>query len=222
VHGEDPFVEDVAAYALGALEPAEAEALQRHLVACAVCSDELSAFEAASRRLADSVPVYRAPSALRRRVLSEVCGGGRRSSVRSRRTWGIGVLRGVALAAAVVSAVVAVVDVTGTRSAPARVYRASVGQASGRAWVRVAAGHGELVVRDLAQPAAGEVYEVWLQRRHGRPQPTSALFGVTTRGSGDVAVPGSLRGVVRLIVTQEPVGGSRTPTLPAIISAQLA
>ena len=37
--------EDVAAYALGALEPAEAEAFARHLETCAVCRDELEAFQ---------------------------------------------------------------------------------------------------------------------------------------------------------------------------------
>ena len=37
---------DVAAYALGALDPAEAEAFRAHLRNCAVCRDELEAFEA--------------------------------------------------------------------------------------------------------------------------------------------------------------------------------
>lgn len=61
--------------------------------------------------------------------------------------------------------------------------------------------------------------------RHGfarDPQPTNALFGVTRDGRADVAVPGSLRHVARVMVTQDLGGGSRTPTLPVIISARLA
>ncbi len=42
--------DDVAAYALGALEPAEAEAFVRHLESCAVCRDELDAFGRRRRR----------------------------------------------------------------------------------------------------------------------------------------------------------------------------
>ncbi|MGH2892675.1 MAG: zf-HC2 domain-containing protein, partial [Solirubrobacteraceae bacterium] len=37
--------DDVAAYALGALAAAEADAFLRHLDACAVCRDELASFE---------------------------------------------------------------------------------------------------------------------------------------------------------------------------------
>jgi hypothetical protein len=60
---------EVAAYALGALEPAEAEACRRHLETCVACRDELAAFAQVVDALAISTPQYRAPKALRGAVL---------------------------------------------------------------------------------------------------------------------------------------------------------
>jgi hypothetical protein len=57
--------------------------------------------------------------------------------------------------------------------------------------------------------------------RHWRPSPTGALFGVTAAGAGEVEVPGDLRGVSRVTVTQEPTGGSRVPTRAPVIIATL-
>jgi hypothetical protein len=62
------------------------------------------------------------------------------------------------------------------------------------------------------------VYEVWV-KRVGAPQPTDALFTVTSRGAATVGVPGSVAGVKEVLVTSEPLGGSRVPTsTPAIIA----
>ena len=36
---------EVAAYALGALQPAEAEAVRRHLETCVVCTEELASLQ---------------------------------------------------------------------------------------------------------------------------------------------------------------------------------
>jgi hypothetical protein len=47
------------------------------------------------------------------------------------------------------------------------------------------------------------------------------LFSVTSSGAGDVDVPGSLRGIVRIMVTPEPAGGTTVPTHPAVLTAQL-
>src|SRR5579859_4356074 len=63
---------DVAAYALGALDPAEAEAFASHLEACAVCREELAAFQQVVDVLPMSAPQYTAPRRLRRRVLGAV------------------------------------------------------------------------------------------------------------------------------------------------------
>jgi hypothetical protein len=101
-----------------------------------------------------------------------------------------------------------------------RVYAARV-TGPGSAEVRFTGGRAELVVHHFAPPPAGKIYEVWLGRRGQLPAPTSALFSVTANGDGDVEVPGDLRGVDLVMVTPEPAGGTRVPTQPAVIRAQL-
>jgi hypothetical protein len=51
--------------------------------------------------------------------------------------------------------------------------------------------------------------------------PTSALFSTTAAGSGTVDVPGNLHGVTLVMVTPEPAGGSKVPTHPPVLVAQL-
>jgi len=63
---------DVAAYALGSLNDAERRSFERHLATCAVCSDELLAFDQVIVALAENVPHQQAPPDLRRRVLEDV------------------------------------------------------------------------------------------------------------------------------------------------------
>ncbi|MGB9184130.1 MAG: zf-HC2 domain-containing protein [Solirubrobacteraceae bacterium] len=64
--------DDVAAYALGALEDHERERFEHHLESCAVCSDELAAFEQAVALLLISAPQRPASQGLRRRLMAEV------------------------------------------------------------------------------------------------------------------------------------------------------
>jgi hypothetical protein len=74
----------------------------------------------------------------------------------------------------------------------------------------------------MPQPSLGKIYEVWLARRSGAPQPTNALFGVTSRGSGSVNVPNGLHGVREVMVTSERLGGSSHPTSPPLIRVTLS
>lgn len=91
----------------------------------------------------------------------------------------------------------------------------------GTAVIVVRDGVATLRVRGLPVPPAGKVYEVWLLRRGAAaPSPTDALFSVSTKGSGRVALP-SVRGVEQVLVTAEPAGGSPAPTSQPFISATL-
>ena len=219
---------DVAAYALGALEPAEAEAFAAHLKTCAVCREELAEFESVVSALPMSVPPHAAPEGLRRRVLDAVAADTPTSptparTARRRGRWAL--VPRPALALGTAMAVIAVAVIAGltlsSGSSQIRVYKAQVMGSSASARVTVTDGHAELIVRHMPPPPQGKIYEVWLARAHGGPQPTTALFSVTRSGSGDVAVPGSLRGVRIVMVTPEPAGGSRVPTHAPVIQAQL-
>jgi anti-sigma factor RsiW len=221
---------DVAAYALGALDRAEAEAFREHLETCIVCRDELATFQ----RVVDILPMtavqHPAPRRLRRRVLDAVEHEPRpqlSAEPRARRRprlAGFSVSQPAFVLGAVVAVVVFAVGgiVLGSSgTAKTRVYAARV-TGPGSAEVKVTGGQAELIVHHFSPPPAGQIYEVWLGRPNRPPAPTSALFSVTAKGDGDVGVPGNLHGVNQVIVTPEPAGGTRVPTHPAVISAQLS
>lgn len=217
--------EDVAAYALGALDETEAQAFRAHLETCAVCQDELAAFKQVINVLPTSAPAYRASRKLRRRVMSAVAEESRNAAApvaaRRRRTLPRPALAfGGALALAV-AAVVVVVAVGSSSSSNPRVISAQV-TGTGSASLRVGQGHAELVVHRFQPPPAGQIYEVWLQRgKTGAAIPTKALFSVNDAGDADVDVPGDLHGVTQVMVTREPAGGTQKPTHPPVISAVL-
>jgi anti-sigma-K factor RskA len=223
---------DAAAYALGALEPAEAEAFRQHLESCIVCRDELAAFQQVVDVLPMTAPQYSPSRRLRRRVLRAARDEPRsvpaaahadRRARRSGLSWGS--VSRPAMALAVLLAVVvvgvggAVLSSTGSHT---RVVQASVVGSPGTAQLRLTGGQAKLIVNHLPLPPAGHIYEVWLKRGNGAPAPTSALFSVTSAGAADVDVPGNLRGVSQVLVTPEPAGGSRVPTHTPVIVAQLA
>jgi anti-sigma factor RsiW len=220
---------DVAAYALGALDVVEAEAFRRHLQLCAVCRDELAAFQEVVDVLPVGAPQYPAPSGLRRRVLNAVeaeprpsLGGG--DQRRARRPFmGLSLprpaLAGVATVV-IALAVVGGIEIGSSGKTGAHVYAAHV-VGPGSAEVTVNGASAKLVVHGFPPPPKGHVYEVWLERS-SRLAPTDALFSVSTAGDGDVDVPGDLHGVSKILVTPEPDGGSPAPTHAPVISVQLS
>jgi anti-sigma-K factor RskA len=216
---------DVAAYALGALEPAEAEALARHLQTCAICRDELDSFRSVVDLLPMTAPAFEASPALRSRVRraidAEPLAGAR--PVRRGRSWlpRWASRPAVAVATGLAAIAVALVIVFAGGGSSTRVVHAQV-TGAGSASLKISGGRGELVVRHVAPPPKGKIYEVWLVRGTHAPQPTSALFGVTADGNGDVDVPGSLHGVSQVLVTPEPAGGSKVPTHAPVIAAKLS
>jgi hypothetical protein len=122
---------------------------------------------------------------------------------------------GVALVLAVAFVAVLAVD----RSSPTRgaASTAKVDHTAARASLQHTGSYTELIVSGMPEPPVGEVYEVWLDRANGPPQPTDALFTVTHAGNGSVDVPGSLRGVRAVTVTSEPLGGSSSPTSAPVL-----
>lgn len=207
---------DAAAYLLGALESDEARAYSHHLEGCVVCRDELAALAPVLAALSSGVPPRRAPRAVRRRVLRAVRAepkaavrGPRRFRLpapSARAAW-------LAFGLAVVAALLVQVGSTRPRM---RVIPAAVGVAQ----LRVADGHGELVVDRLPRLAPDQTYELWLVTP-GRSPIASTLFGVSPRGRAEVGVPGDMREVTRLLVTVEPRGGGTVPTGRPVIVERL-
>jgi Anti-sigma-K factor rskA len=101
-----------------------------------------------------------------------------------------------------------------TRSVPA--------QPGARASLREVGDRAELLVTGMPEPPVGEVYELWVLRPGSSPQPTDALFTVTSAGAGTVDVPGGVgHGIREVMVTREPLGGSTSPTSPPVLRVKV-
>jgi hypothetical protein len=191
-----------------------------------VCRDEVAALQAATDTLHLAVPQLPAPRKLKQRVMSSVHEEPRAPIGRARRRRLRFAPARPALALGITLIVAAGVGLgiglSAGSSGGTRLVHATVTTPSGSAVVRLVSGHGELIVRGLPAPPRGKIYEVWLERAGGMPSPTSALFSVTSAGSGSVDVPGDLHGVEELLVTPEPLGGSSVPTHAPVILARLS
>jgi anti-sigma factor RsiW len=246
--GHDAFYEDAAAYVLGALTDEEHGRFTVHLEGCGACREEVARLQVAADALPLAAPQLPAPPELRQRVMLAVGGGAgerdtgeapearfmpadaaeprvgrpRRARAswgarRSPRRWSLGAT-GALAAAAIVLALIALVGSGG--GASSRVVRAQVLAHGATASLRVSGSRAELLVNGMPQVPARRTYQVWVERG-GAPQPTDALFSVSGSGGATVAVPGGIAGVKAVLVTAEPLGGSRTPTLPVLIDARL-
>lgn len=221
--------EDAAAYVLGALEEAEHEAFVAHLRTCPACRDEVAELQTVADALPAAVPQVRAPDRLRGRLMATVrseaelrrAGSGSAVPRRAPSRWfGMRRLAIPLAAAAAAAALVLALLLTAGGGSSTRVIRAQAPGSAARVSLLVSADRGTLRIAGMPSPAPGRVYEVWV-KRSGGPQPTDALFKVSSSGSASVGVPGSLRGVRTIMVTSEPEGGSTVPTTKPVIVANL-
>lgn len=217
---------DAAAYVLGALE--DQERYREHLASCPRCRAEVAELRLVADQLPTSVAPVAAPVALRERVLAQArseaellhaAGPHADQPGRARRSRMPRIslaAAGAAMAAA--AAIAAAIALAVGSSTPEHVRSGQVAATGAHASLREIDGRGELVVSGMPQPPRGKIYEVWLSHGAGQaPRPTDALFGVTGRGSGSVAVP-DLDDAKEVLVTAEPLGGSVHPTSKPVIS----
>jgi anti-sigma-K factor RskA len=220
-----------AAYVLGALEPQESERYRRHLQQCAICRIEVADLQPMVDVLSLSTPEVQAPEALRGRVMDVVrreesllraagAQADRPPAVRTPRRRRLALAFGAVAATAALGIGLAL-GLSGSPSETVITARVASAAPHGHANLRETGTHAELVVSGMPEPPPGKIYQVWLARPKGQPEPTDALFSVTHAGSGSVAVPGNLHGVELLMVTAEPYGGSQHPTSTPIIIATL-
>lgn len=70
-----PFLENIPAYAIGALDADESAALESHLETCASCRTELAGYRSLSESVLTAVPPKQPSAALRKRLQSRLPGG---------------------------------------------------------------------------------------------------------------------------------------------------
>jgi anti-sigma-K factor RskA len=226
------WVTTTGAYVLGALPGAELVGFEAHLDACPACREEVAELHVAAEALPASAPSVQPPPALKARVMAEVereaallraagAAADRPVTAPRRRTrwtrWA------PAAAAAVLAAGVLALALglgrDAERSIPLTVDKTQA--ASARGELRVGDGNATLVVAGLPEPGPGRVYQIWLGRPGRAPKPTTALFVPAGDGRASTGVTANLGEDDAVLVTSEPSGGSRAPTRPPVLSAQL-
>jgi hypothetical protein len=222
--------QDAAAYVLGALPEHEFESYREHLSGCAECAAEILALQPAADSLALGVVRVEAPVDLRARLMSVVGGeaellhaAGHEADLPPRRRVGWRAYLAPALGAAGLA--IGALAIGGSTNTVTRTQTIEAAVATpgyqATAVLRKSGSHVVLVVTGMPAPPPGRIYEVWLERGTQAPQPTNVLFSVTHAGGGSAAVPGSLEGVSKVLVTAEPLGGSLKPTREPVIVASI-
>jgi anti-sigma-K factor RskA len=224
------------AYVLGALPEDEAYAFELHLAGCARCQRDVHQLSSAADVLGAAVPMVAAPPELGDRIRSIVRAEAEllqaagpaadRPAAKGRAARGRLALRprfalaGTLAVGALCGLAVGAILLAGGGTQRTQTINAQVSGVAreASATLDVTGEHATLDVSHFPSPPAGKVYEVW--RVVGTAKvPTDALFSVDKGGNGTVAVPGSLRGVQKILVTAEPLGGSKVPTSEPVIAA---
>ena len=228
----DELRDDLAAYALGALEEPEAERLRAHLEGCEECQRQLRWLEPAVELLPRTVEQLEPPPRVRETLLQtvrrEAPPEAREPPRAPRESWwhrlGPAVWRpATAVAAAVMLVIGAVAGYLigepnggGTTTLQAQAMP-NAKKASGT--LARDGNSGILSVQGMPTLASNQVYEVWVQR--GRKLEPSSLFVPRTNHSAEAAVPDGLDGADAVLVTKEPRGGTRQPTSSPVLSVQV-
>lgn len=229
----------VGAYLLEALPEDERAAFEAHLETCAECREDVAMLRVASDSLPASVQQISPPPELKSRIMAVVqaeadllaAASGDRADLPERpreRGWLGWLTARPGFAAAGVALLLLVGGVGGAlvrrgddgRVVIPRVERALAENATAKLIIHDT--DSKLTVAHMPAPPHDRVYQVWIKRPHHDPEPTSALFTPRKSGDGAVSVPGSLKGVEAVMVTDEPAGGSPVPTREPVIIADVS
>jgi anti-sigma-K factor RskA len=209
--------EDLAAFVLGALEREEAAAVERHLESCSRCQEEMRWLQPALQTLPESVERLDPPPQLRQSLMAEVRAEARAQTAAERparaRSWGwlLKPAAGFAVVALLVAGVVGYEvgkDGSGRDSGGGTTVERQVGGIDVK---MVQDGNsGTLQLAGLHQLPPDKVLEAWVERE-GKVEAVPALFVPDRNGQAETRIA-DMRGVKVVMVTEEPQGGSETPT----------
>lgn len=232
----------IPAYALDALEPDEARAVEAHLPACDECREELSTLQAVAAGLAAGVAPIEPPAGLRDRVLAAV--RPRPRAIATSRLWTVAlaaaaalilILGGISLVqrqrirtltahvgalASRLAAQERVLIVLASPTSRTATLHGSV-QANVRFVYDRATGQGALVVTDLRDPGAHLVYQLWLVA--GQEPESAGVFRPIPGQPIVLPVNADFRRYQAVAISVEagPQGSSAGPTSVPILAGTL-
>jgi anti-sigma-K factor RskA len=224
--GHDRWADAAGAYVLDAMAPDERAEFEGHLAGCDACRQEVDELRPAAEALPMASPPMLPPAALKDRVMAEVereaallaqTGAGADQPQRRRRGLfpSLGFWRlAPAAAAALLIVGVLIGSQLGGGTNEVRFDRAG-------AELEIKDDQATLVADDLPAPPQGRVYEIWVQK-DGKVHPTNALFVPRSDGSAEAAVPGDASEFEKVMVSDEPPGGSDAPTGKVLMAADIS
>ena len=210
-----------AAYALDALEPAEADEYEDHLGQCEECRAQLAELNESATALAFGVPAPAPPARLRESILAAAAAERANAAAAERsneavaersnvipfrqRRWTPRVLA-VAAAAACVSVGFGIASLQSSRT---HVLSTAV--------VLAADHSATLQIDGLARAPQGKTYEAWIIPRGSAPRPAGTFAG---GAASSVTLQGKLPPHAVVAVTVEPAGGDTVPTTAPLVEAR--
>jgi hypothetical protein len=238
----DRRLEEVAAYAIGGLDPDRVDDLERHLADCDRCQDELRWLSPAVRALPEAVEPQAPPPELKQRLMAEVRAdadadarrargeerrerGGARSGVGE---WlrGLNVggltwkpLAGLALVILVIAGGIGYAVGNGGGPGAAHTTEIEPGPNGIAAKVVTEDDRGELHLAGVKPLPKGRVLEAWVER-DGIVEAVPALFAPDQAGRASTTIE-SMKGVTAVMVTREPEGGSKKPTTKPVVEVPI-
>lgn len=225
------WYDDVAAYALGGLSPAETAQLEAHLEDCRHCRERLHWLAPAVDMLPASVPQISPPPELRERIMGEVRAdvapaAAPTSTTPRKRRLRLSLPR-LAPALATAATVAALgggvvgylIAADGDTESQTIAVEAIAPRLEAEASLERQNGEGTLHVSGLPVLPDDQVYQVWL--RDGEELQPSTVFVLDRNASAQAAIPSGLEGADEVLVTREPRGGSDEPTTNPLLRAEL-
>ena len=232
----EQYEENVGAYLLGALTELEAEVFERHVSTCAICRQDFEHLRLASEALPRAVEPVEPPASLKKSLMETVTAEARargqmargpswRERLRMPRltpAFALGMACVLAIGVAIGIGASNIGGSGSDRAVAGLVDHSRLPMGTANLVVRGDRSKGAVLrVRDLPQPGANRVYEVWLHKG-GAYVPAGTLFDVGKDGSGAAAIARDLHGVDGVAVTREPQGGVQHPSEQPVMSFSLA
>ncbi|MDO9302169.1 MAG: anti-sigma factor [Anaerolineales bacterium] len=238
------FRENLAAYAINALDADETAALQAHLRTCDSCRAELADYQRVSAGLLSALPPQAPPSALKRTLAARLPSAKKPVRPRWQLGWSFGqfatataftFLLGMNLFSSfqmralqtqqaeltrqleMEQTVLAMIASPGTYTLPV-----SNSDVTGSLVVNSGNNSAILILSNLPELKEGETYQMWfIEPDNGRV--SAGLIDVNRDGSITIASldsRDSLQAYTGIGVTVEPVGGSDQPTGPKVFGVE--